>query len=141
MAKVHGNHELNCKICKMSKEAQEDLEFLYVNWAPIDEIAAKFKITTALIRRHSAQMGWFDKRLLNTKAKYAAIADSVTQFRGSDAVKALENLDKQTGTVEDREGDLFKKLDALTSLELNKALKELSEEKAVDDQVKPESAS
>lgn len=128
MSKPHKNHELNCKICKKDPATIEDIKFLYVNWAPIDEIAAKFKVTTALIRRHASQVGWFEERLANTKAKFAHIADSEVTFRGSDVVKALENIDKQEGKDEDKTGELLKKLDALTSLQLNQAIKELSKE-------------
>jgi hypothetical protein len=112
----------------MPPEAQEDVKFLYVNWVRIDEIAEKFKLTPALLRRHAAQVGWYDERLANTKAKFAAIADSEVNFKGSDAVKALENLDKKAGDSGDIQSELMKKLDALTSLELNRALKELQKD-------------
>jgi len=124
--KAHGNHENNCKICQLTADEQADIKFLYVNWASVKELATKLRLTEACIRRHATQTGWLEERLSNTKAKWASVADSEVEFKGSDVTKSLENIDKHMGNVEDKDGELLTKLDALTRVQLLQALKDIT---------------
>ncbi len=123
----HKNHSKNCKICAMSKTTQEEIKFLYINWERLSVMKKKYQVTIQCLNRHAKQVEWFEQRMENTEAKQAFIADIVddTDFKGSDATKALDSIDKKRGKVEDKEDSILKRLDGLTLAQINQELKRL----------------